>query len=229
MLLYRGQNTDTPFEPTSSRLDSLGGDNGAVYFLGFNRRNAALSYALTNYNVFENNDYFDEENEWVDEGVFYKCQYRDSNPTMLNDISASSIKHSLPQVYEILNELDDMLFAGKNEFIEYAHNLDSALDLIECINEIRNDYNLSKQEFDRLIDPILNECGTSIAIAREDGENLNDEYLVYRTSDVQKLKVVPVYRKDIDRGQTLSERLKMSIEQVTKDDQSYVDKTVLGR
>ena len=228
MLLFRGQNKDTPFEPTSSRLSQLGGDNGAVYFMGFERRNAAVPYALTNYQNFENNDSFDEESEWVDEGVFYKCSYKDSNPTMLNDISSSDLTLSLSQVFDKIRGIDDTIFTNREEFIEFCHSKASALDVIDEINDIRNDYELTKKDFDDLISPILDECGTSIAVAVENCEVLNCEYLVYRTSDVSILNKVPVYKKDIKR-QPLKERQKMTIDEINKSDKKYVDTTVLGR
>ncbi|ELA8198510.1 hypothetical protein RGL65_002555 [Vibrio parahaemolyticus] len=228
MLLFRGQNSDTGFKPTKARHDKLGGDNGAVYFLGFERRSSALAYALTNYKIFEEDLDFDEESEWVEKGVLYQCQYKDREPKMLNHIPVDSICTVLPTVYQLLNDIDDTLFSDTKQFSEYANNFDSVFDLIEDINELRNDYELSKEKFDELISPIIDTCGTSIAIAMENGEVLNDEYLVYRTSDVKVLKVVPVYKKDILRL-PLNERRKLPIDTIQKMDREYLDGTVLSR
>ncbi|MBC5851403.1 hypothetical protein [Vibrio metschnikovii] len=65
MLLFRGQNEDTGFKPTKTRHDKLGGDNGAICFLGFERRSSALAYALTNYKIFEEDlDFMKSQNGW---------------------------------------------------------------------------------------------------------------------------------------------------------------------
>ncbi|EQM48413.1 hypothetical protein D051_0221 [Vibrio parahaemolyticus VPCR-2010] len=228
MLLFRGQNEDTGFKSTQARHDNLGGDNGAVYFLGYGRRSSALAYALTNYKIFEDDLDFDEESEWVENGVLYQCQYKDREPKMLNYIPIDSICSVLPTVYQLINEIDDTLFNDTKQFSEYANNFDSVFDLIENINELRNDYELSKDRFDELISPIIDKCGTSIAIAMEDGEALKDEYLVYRTSDVKVLKVVPVYQNDILRL-PISERRKLPIDAINKMEREYLDGTILSR
>ncbi|MBC5851402.1 hypothetical protein [Vibrio metschnikovii] len=147
---------------------------------------------------------------------------------MLNHIPVDSVCTVLPTVYQLINDIDDTLFSDTKQFSEYAKNFDSVFDLIEDINELRNDYELSKEKFDELISPIIDTCGTSIAIAMENGEALNDEYLVYRTSDVKVLKVVPVYKKDILRL-PINERRKLPIDTIQKMDREYLDGTVLSR
>lgn len=230
MLLFRGQNQDAPFTPTDSRISNLGGDKRAVYFYGFNRRNSALAYALTNYKVFENDEYFDEENEWVEEGVFYKCSYCDSNPVMLNDIDMSKLSLSLPSLYEALHEIDESLFSDLEEFVKYSQNFNSALELIEMIDATCSDYEVPMESFEKIIAPILNDCGTSIANSfdHETGEMLRDEYVVYRISDVSILKKVPVTKQDIHKI-PLKERLKMSPDEITKEDLKHLDNNILTR
>ncbi|MFS1428894.1 hypothetical protein LMH73_017545, partial [Vibrio splendidus] len=130
MLLFRGQNTNTPIAVNSGRPETLGGRNGAVYFVDFATRSQAFAYALQNFNVLLDDDC--EEDETFDKGFVFKCHYNEVKPTLLNNIPAFSSDEIIDCWASVHSKLPKETYPSLSTLFEDLEN-ESVYDAIQLL------------------------------------------------------------------------------------------------
>ncbi|MEZ9709423.1 hypothetical protein AB4254_12150 [Vibrio breoganii] len=188
MLLYRGQNKSTNISVTEDRSPVLGANDGSVYFMGHVNRHLVPAYAFTNYNVLIDSDC--EEDEFVELGTVFICQYKDSEPTMLNDVQIDELGLDADELSSVAGGVDDAQHQQLVDLLEYSY---SAYDAIQCLSELLKDGGLVQASYNDIKSHILKKAGTTIARAVDPFDSdLEGEYVVYGLSDVKQMKAIDI-------------------------------------